>query len=82
MSEIGRMVDFLKANPFISMEDYRWKYSVPYLRLMAVDNTRVHYLSEEQAKNRKSKRIDGNKPLLLNDLGIPVFGDVEQTKQK
>lgn len=76
MSEVGRMVDFLKANPFISMEDYRWKYSVPYLRLMAVDNTRVHYLSEKQAKNRNSKKIDGNKSMLLNDLGIPVFGDV------
>ena len=81
MSEVGRMVDFLKANPFISMEDYRWKYSVPYLRLMAVDNTRVHYLSEEQAKNRKSKRIDGNKNILMTDLGIPILGEVKTEKQ-
>lgn len=76
MSEVGRMVDFLKANPYMSMEDYRWKYSVPYIRLMTVDNTRVHYLSEEQAKNRKAKRFDGNKPIALNDLGIPVFGQL------
>lgn len=74
MSEIGRMVDFLKANPYMTMEDYRWKYSVPYIRLMTVDNTRVHYLSDEQAKNRKSKRFDGNKPITLTDLGVPVFG--------
>ena len=74
MSEVGRMVDFLKANPFVSMEDYRWKYSVPYLRLMAVDNTRVIYLSEEQAKNRKAKKYSGNGQVELNDLGVPVFG--------
>jgi hypothetical protein len=74
MSEVGRMVDFLKANPFVSMEDYRWKYSVPYLRLMAVDNTRVIYLSEEQVKNRKAKKYRGNSSNDLNDLGIPVFG--------
>lgn len=80
MSEIGRMVDFLKANPFVSMEDYRWKYSVPYLRLMAADNTRVHYLTEKQAKNRKTKRIDGTSPILLNDLGVPIFGNVETNK--
>lgn len=65
------MVDFLKANPFVTMEDYRWKLSVPLIRLMSMDNTRVHYLSEKQAKNRKSKRIDGTN--LTNDLGIPIF---------
>ena len=74
MSEVGRMVDFLKANPFVTMDEYRWKYSVPYLRLMAVDNTRVIYLSEEQAKKRKTKKYSGNSSMNLNDLGIPVFG--------
>lgn len=69
------MVDFLKAFPFFSMDEYRWKYSVPYIRLISADNTRVHYLSEKQAKNRKAKKIDGSKPLLLNDLGLPVFGN-------
>lgn len=81
MSEIGRMVDFLKANPFVSMEEYRWKYSVPYIRLMAVDNTRVHYLTDKQAKNRKTKRFDGNKPFLMSDLGIPILGEVKTNKQ-
>ena len=74
MSEVGRMVDFLKANPYMDMEDYRWKYSVPYIRLMAIDNTRVHYLTDEQAKKRNSMRIGGNGQIALNDLGIPVFG--------
>ena len=66
------MVDFLKANPFVSMEDYKWGLSVPMIRLMSIDNTRVHYLTEKQAQNRKSKRIDGSN--ITGDLGIPIFG--------
>lgn len=65
------MVDFLKANPFVSMEDYKWKLSVPMIRLMSIDNTRVHYLSEKQAKKRKSQIIDGSN--LMSDLGLPIF---------
>lgn len=74
MSEVGRMVDFLKANPFVSMEDYLWKYSVPYLRLMAVDNTRVIYLSEEQAKKQNAAKFGGDDASNLTDLGVPIFG--------
>lgn len=66
------MVDFLKANPFVSMEDYKWGLSVPMIRLMSIDNTRVHYLTEKQAQNRKFKRIDGSN--ITSDLGIPIFG--------
>ena len=65
------MVDFLKANPFITYEQYRWGLSVPMIRLMSADNTRVHYLSEKEAKNRKSKVVDGTN---FNDLGLPIFG--------
>lgn len=65
------MVDFLKANPFVTIEDYKWKLSSPMIRLMAMDNTRVHYLSEKQAQRRKDKHIDGTN--LRNDLGAPIF---------
>ena len=66
------MVDFLKANPFVSMEDYKWGLSVPMIRLMSIDNTRVHYMTDKQAQNSKSKRIDGS--YITSDLGIPIFG--------
>jgi hypothetical protein len=65
------MVDFLKTHPFISMDDYKWKLSVPMIRLMAMDNTRVDYLSDKQIKERKSKKISGEN--LMTDLGVPVF---------
>lgn len=66
------MVDFLKANPFVSMEDYKWKLSVPMIKLMSMDNTHIHYLSEKQTEKRKAKVIDGKN--LTNDLGIPIIG--------
>lgn len=64
------MVDFLKANPFITYEQYRWGLSVPMIRLMSTDYTRVHYLSEKEAKRRKDKYVDGTN---FNDLGVPIF---------
>lgn len=66
------MVDFLKAYPFISMEQYKWGLSVPMIKLMSIDNTRVHYLSEKEAKNRGAK-VFGDKNSKFNDLGIPIF---------
>lgn len=66
------MVDFLKAYPFVSMEEYKWGLSVPMIKLMSMDNTHIHYLSEKQAKNRNSKVIDGKS--LMTDLGIPILG--------
>lgn len=66
------MVDFLKANPFVTMEEYKWGLSVPMIRLMSIDNTRVHYLSEKQAQEKNATKIDSAEDL-LNDLGMPIF---------
>lgn len=68
------MVDFLKANPYMSVEDYMWKYSVPMIKIMGMDNSHVNYLSEKQAKNRGLKNIDLNKSVeeLNNDLGMKI----------
>ena len=69
------MVDFLKANPFMSMEDYLWKYSIPMIKIMGMDNSHVNYLSEKQAENRKFKNIDMNGKSvedLNNDLGCKI----------
>lgn len=66
------MVDFLKANPFITYEQYRWGLSVPMIRLMSADNTRVHYLSEKEAKRKKAVVVN-NADALINDLGVPIL---------
>lgn len=75
MSEIGDMVDFLKANPFMTMEDYLWKYSIPMIKIMGMDNSHVNYLSESQAANRGVKTVDVNHMSveeLNNDLGTKI----------
>jgi hypothetical protein len=65
------MMDFLKAYPNITRNEYLWELSVPMIKLMSIDNTRVHYLSEKDVKRKNAKVIDGTN--LTNDLGIPIF---------
>ena len=70
------MIDFLRANPYVSKEEYLWQWTIPQVKLASLDYSHVEHLSEEQAKadkNRKNAvRID-NVMDLVNDLGIPVF---------
>jgi hypothetical protein len=66
------MVDFLKANPFITYEQYRWGLSVPMIRLMSTDNTHVRYISEKEAKRKKAVVVN-DAEALMNDLGVPVL---------
>jgi hypothetical protein len=72
------MADFLKAHPFISLDDYMWKMNPCLIKLMSIDNTRVHYLSEKEKERRKSTYIDGSN--LTNDLGMPIFGENKLNK--
>lgn len=58
VSEVGDMVDFLKNNPSVSYTEYMWELSVPMTRLMQIDFSRVRYLSEDEIKMRKGKRLD------------------------
>ena len=71
------MVDFLKANPFVTMDSYKWGLSSPMIKLMCADNTRIHYLSEKQSK-MKNATVINNVEDLMNDLGIPVFGALDK----
>ena len=65
-------MDFLKNNPFVSLEDYKWNLNPRMIRIMSVDSTRVHYLSEKEAKKKKAVVVnDAN--ALMNDLGFPIM---------
>ena len=75
------MVDFLKNNTFISMEDYLWKYSIPYLRIMSIDNTRIHYLSDKQ-EIKKNATVINSAEDLLNDFGIPIISTNNNNSNK
>lgn len=66
------MVDFLKANPFTTMEEYKWGLSVPFIRIMSSDNTRVHHMSEKEAKMQNATVINSAEDL-ISDLGGVVL---------
>ena len=70
------MIDFLRANPYVSKEEYLWQWTIPQVKLASRDYSHVEYLTEEQAKveeNRKNAVHIDNVMDLVNDLGIPVF---------
>lgn len=74
------MIDFLRANTWCSQEEYKWRMTVPQVRLASMDFTHIEYLSDEEKKNQQNKNLknatvldssDGSKN--LNDLGIPII---------
>lgn len=70
------MIDFLKAHPSVSKDEYMWGWTVPQIQLAICDNTHIEYLTEDQAKRDKMRRyaVKVNDADALNDLGIPIFG--------
>jgi hypothetical protein len=74
VTEIGHMMDFMKAFPSVSREEYLWKWTVPQIRIASADNTHVVYLSEYQIEQRKATHYDGKNIEALSDLGVPIFG--------
>ena len=74
------MIDFLRANTRCSQEEYKWKMTVPQIRLASMDFTHIEYISSDKDKNQKNdklknaKVINGAEDLRnLNDLGIPIL---------
>ena len=74
------MIDFLRANTWCSQEEYKWRMTVPQVRLASMDFTHIEYLSDEEKKNKQNKNLknatvldssDGNTN--LNDLGIQII---------
>lgn len=51
------MIDFLRANPFVSKEEYMWKWTIPQITLSSLDFTRVEYKKEK----KDSKEVDPGK---------------------
>lgn len=68
------MMDYIKAFPSVTIEDYMWKLSVPFIRISSSDTTHVCYLTEKQAQLMRAKKYDGNNLSELSDLGVPIFG--------
>ena len=66
------MIDFLRANTWCSQEEYKWRMTVPQIRLASMDFTHIEYISSDEGNN--AKVINGAEDLRnLNDLGIPIL---------
>lgn len=48
------MADILKSLPFLSVEDYLWKYSSSFIKLMAYDQSRIKYLKDKKEKKAQT----------------------------
>ena len=51
------MIDFLRANTWCSQEEYKWRMTVPQVRLASMDFTHIEYLSDEEKKNQQNKNL-------------------------
>lgn len=67
-------MDFLKAYPSVTKEQYMWEWTIPQIRLASVDNTHIVYLTDKQIEVMKSNNYDGNNLEALSDFGVPIFG--------
>ena len=71
------MIDFLRANTWCSQEEYKWRMTVPQVRLASMDFTHIEYLSDNEKQNESLQNatvINGVEDLKnLNDLGIPIL---------
>ena len=71
VSEIGTITDFIKAHPMYTIDDYKWNLNPRFIRIMCVDNTRIHYMSEKEAQMKNAKTINSADDL-MNDLGMNI----------
>lgn len=67
------MIDFLRTNTWCSQEEYKWRMTVPQIRLASIDFTHIEYLSDSEKKNDKLKDATVLDDANLNDLGIPIL---------
>lgn len=71
VSEIGTITDFIKAHTMYTIEDYKWNLNPRFVRIMCTDNTRIHYMSEKEAKKENAVVINDADDL-MNDLGMSI----------
>lgn len=78
------MTDFLKTNPYVTKDEYMWKWTIPQVKLSSFDFTHVETTRATDKKKKSDKnatRINSGEDLIA-DLGIPqeVFNKLKQNK--
>ena len=66
------MIDFLRNNPYVTRDEYMWKWTIPQILLASYDFTHVNYLSDKQMENRKKEKKTFDNPAdFISALGLP-----------
>lgn len=74
------MIDFLKAHPNVTRDEYMWEWTVPQIMLASYDFTHIVYLKDRKRKGRKgrkgygsgSQRTFENPQDFVNALNLPT----------
>lgn len=59
----------------MTIEDYQWKYSIPMIKIMGMDNTHPVSLSKKEIERRKGQIVTTKGKSvqeLNNDLGVKI----------
>jgi uncharacterized protein YqeY len=54
-----------------TIDDYKWNLNPRFIRIMCIDNTRMHYMSERESKMENAIMINSADDL-MNDLGMNI----------
>lgn len=67
------MIDFLRSNTWCSQEEYKWRMTIPQIRLASMDFTHIEYLPDKNNASN-TRTINSAEDLKnLNDLGVPII---------
>lgn len=68
------MMDFIKMFPSVTIEEYKWKLTIPQIKLSLSDYTHSRILSEEEAEFRRGRKLfDSETGEMTSDLGMPII---------
>lgn len=67
------MIDFLRANPWCSREEYLWGMTVAQVRLASLDFSHVEYTDKGDSNQRTINIETADDMKNLTDLGIPII---------
>lgn len=68
------MIDFLRANPFVSKEEYMWQWTVPQIRLASYDFSHIEYLKDKGDGKAPAKEESFDNPFdFMKSVGLGML---------
>ena len=68
------MVDFLRLNPYVTREEYMWKWTVPQIKLASYDFSHIEY---GKAKNYNEEEFD-DPAKFMERMGMKMCNNIKR----